>query len=70
MIITVVSLAIGFFLAIAVLTIYVKFKETDIQIKSGQCKMCNKKNTILRGFTPLMIEHYCPDCKTTFFTTP
>tara|TARA_R110001599_G_scaffold87155_5_gene232930 strand:+ start:792 stop:1004 length:213 start_codon:yes stop_codon:yes gene_type:complete len=67
MISCITSLAIGFFLALIALTIYAKFKKTDCDVQTGDCKMCGGKNTILRSFTPFMIEHYCPDCRITFF---
>lgn len=63
-----ISMFIGFMLALFVGTCYVKFKRTDNSIQTGQCKWCKGQKTILRGFTPFMIEHYCPECKQTFFT--
>lgn len=69
MISCIISLAVGFFISLFVLTVYVKFKNTDCDIQTGDCNFCNGKRTILRGFTPLMIEYYCPDCGNTFFRT-
>jgi len=67
MITIVISLALGVFTAVTVLSIYVKFKKTECDIQTGDCKFCDGKRTVLRGFNPLMIEHYCPDCNNTFF---
>ncbi len=69
MISCVISLAIGFFISLFVLTVYVKYRNTDKAINTIKCKSCGSTQTVLRGFTAFMIEHYCPSCNQTFFTT-
>ena len=63
-----IGLFMGFLVALFVGTCYLRFKETDNYIQTKNCKLCKGQKTILRGFTPFMIEHYCLDCNSTFFT--
>jgi len=63
-----IALLIGAAVAFAGLTVYVRYNNTKKIVTGAPCKLCKQKNTVLRGFTPFMVEHYCPSCKCTFFT--